>query len=168
MASARNALESSLRELEALCREQGVLADRLVHLAEVPLGTLRRELGRTQELLCRRHALAARECERREGTANVPRVRLSELSRRDHARFEESVRELRWYLDRVASDAHGGNRQALGQYWRLVVEAVARHTAEEREALARSGLTPSAEDAVIRSARSAVPSEAPTWPSRTS
>lgn len=168
MASAREALERSLGELDELCRDQGLLADRLVQLAEVPLETLLGEIGRTEELLCRRHRGAVSACEQPGGAPDAPPVPLPERLRRDHARFDESVAELRWYFDRVAVDAHGGNRQALGQYWRLVVEAVARHSAEERETLARTSPTAVAEDGVIKSARSLPRSEASAWPSRTS
>jgi hypothetical protein len=59
---------------------------------------------------------------------------LRRILRSDHDRFDSSVQQLRWLLAIVERDDHGGNRQALGQYGRLVCEALRRHRVEEREA----------------------------------
>jgi hypothetical protein len=45
----------------------------------------------------------------------------------DHARFLNSLRELSTLLDIVRRDGHGGNRQALGQYGKILAEAVRIH-----------------------------------------
>jgi hypothetical protein len=141
-ASAAEELDGSLEELERLCADQGRIAEGLVLLAEYPVDSLRAELAKAEELLCRRHpasvARAVEEARRSRGRI----LRLGPESVRDHPWFELSVRELAGYLDCVARDPHGGNRQALGQYWRLLIEAVARHAAEERESL--HGLPPRA------------------------
>ncbi len=50
----------------------------------------------------------------------------------DHERFRTSVQQLWWFYGIVEREDHGGNRQALGQYGRLVCEALRRHRAEER------------------------------------
>jgi hypothetical protein len=50
----------------------------------------------------------------------------------EHARFVTSLEHLWWYYGIVEADDHGGHRQALGQYGRLVAEAVRRHRADER------------------------------------
>ncbi len=50
----------------------------------------------------------------------------------DHERFRTSVQQLWWFYAIVEREDHGGNRQALGQYGRLVCEALRRHRAEER------------------------------------
>jgi hypothetical protein len=50
----------------------------------------------------------------------------------EHERFRASLAELRGLLAIVKGDDHGGHRQALGQYGRLVTEALRLHRAEER------------------------------------
>ncbi|MEM0128995.1 MAG: hypothetical protein QXG65_02355 [Thermoplasmata archaeon] len=57
------------------------------------------------------------------------------LVRADHERLRESARQTRWFLGIVRGEDHGGHRQALGQYGRLVVEAVRRHRRDEAELL---------------------------------
>ncbi|HUZ80420.1 MAG TPA: hypothetical protein VMV28_07390 [Thermoplasmata archaeon] len=57
---------------------------------------------------------------------------LTELVRADHRWFETSFDQLDWFLRIAEEDGHGGNRQALGQYGRLVADAVRRHLADER------------------------------------
>ncbi|MGI0155038.1 MAG: hypothetical protein ACREDE_02715 [Thermoplasmata archaeon] len=52
--------------------------------------------------------------------------------RSDHARFSISLEQLDWFLGIVEHEDHGGHRQALGQYGRVVAEALRRHRAEER------------------------------------
>lgn len=56
---------------------------------------------------------------------------LREIVRSDHRGFEISFEQLDWFLRIAEGDGHGGNRQALGQYGRLVAEAVRRHLADE-------------------------------------
>ncbi len=58
--------------------------------------------------------------------------RLAELVRADHRWFEISFDQLDWFLRIAEENGHGGNRQALGQYGRLVADAVRRHLADER------------------------------------
>lgn len=43
-----------------------------------------------------------------------------------------SLQELHGYVDRLKKEDHGGHRQALGQYWRLVLEAFDHHLEDER------------------------------------
>ncbi|MFZ0699442.1 MAG: hypothetical protein WAN74_04555 [Thermoplasmata archaeon] len=57
---------------------------------------------------------------------------LTELLRADHRWFKTSFEQLDWFLRIAEENGHGGNRQALGQYGRLVAEAVRRHLADER------------------------------------
>jgi len=49
----------------------------------------------------------------------------------DHEHFLASLDELDSLLHVVERDGHGGNRQALGQYGRLLAEALGRHRREE-------------------------------------
>ncbi len=55
----------------------------------------------------------------------------AERLRDEHIRFLASVVELRGLLEVVVQEDHGGHRQALGQYGRLLVEALRRHRTEE-------------------------------------
>lgn len=50
----------------------------------------------------------------------------------EHERFRTSLAELRLLLAVVEGDDHGGHRQALGQYGRLLTEALRAHRDEER------------------------------------
>ncbi len=58
--------------------------------------------------------------------------RLGAILRADHRWFSQSFEQLRWFFEVVERDDHGGNRQALGQFGRLVTESVRRHLADER------------------------------------
>ncbi|MFY9717796.1 MAG: hypothetical protein WAK40_07705 [Thermoplasmata archaeon] len=60
----------------------------------------------------------------------------------DHDRFLVSLDQLWWFYGIVAADDHGGHRQALGQYGRLVAEALRRHLTEERGDLPRASSPP--------------------------
>lgn len=57
----------------------------------------------------------------------------------DHARFRVSLEQLRWFHQVVVHDDHGGNRQALGQYGRVLAEALRRHRDDERRYRAPTG-----------------------------
>jgi len=62
-----------------------------------------------------------------EETARGARVVLS-----DHAWFETSREQFRWFLRVIEEADHGGHRQALGQYGRVLAEALHRHRQDER------------------------------------
>ena len=49
----------------------------------------------------------------------------------EHDRFRSSGAELRGLLAVVEREDHGGHRQALGQYGRILVEALRAHRADE-------------------------------------
>jgi hypothetical protein len=55
----------------------------------------------------------------------------------DHEWFRTSVEQLWWFLGVVEREDHGGHRQALGQYGRVLCESVRRHRAEEDEFVRR-------------------------------
>lgn len=54
------------------------------------------------------------------------------IVRSDHRWFEISFEQMDWFLRIAEGDGHGGNRQALGQYGRILAEAVRRHLSDER------------------------------------
>jgi hypothetical protein len=90
----------------------------LVRLAEYPLSDLRGAVSAIARVLGE-HVRAA------PATGGA-------LLAREHRRFLVSLDQLRWHLAIVEADDHGGHRQALGQYLRLVAEAARRHREDER------------------------------------
>ncbi len=105
----------------------------LVLLEEYPLGSVRTACALSGAAL-RSHSA--------EPVAALPRgpvdYALREMARlllADHAWFERSVEQLDWFLGIVEREDHGGHRQALGQYGRILAESVRRHRKDEREYL---------------------------------
>jgi hypothetical protein len=157
-------LARSIEELEHLRARQTQWADRLVHLTPIPTEYLALEVAAAQDLLLRRHQACVEALERRGSARSGGQPVFPTATLHDHAEFALSLRELEGYLEGVRRDDHGGNRQALGQYWRVVLEALDRHLIEERRSLADAaaprGETPaSGPDGVISAAPSASRSE---------
>ena len=50
----------------------------------------------------------------------------------DHEWFVTSLDQFEWFLRVVEGENHGGHRQALGQYGRVLAEALRRHRHDER------------------------------------
>lgn len=50
----------------------------------------------------------------------------------EHARYRTSLEEVQGLLRVIESDDHGGHRQALGQYGRVLAESLRAHRARER------------------------------------
>jgi hypothetical protein len=91
----------------------------LVRLADYPIADLRGAVAALDRAL---RAHAAEDAAR----GRPP------LLEEEHRRFLTSIDQLHWHLGIVERDDHGGHRQALGQYLRLVAEAGRRHRADER------------------------------------
>lgn len=109
----------------------------LVLLVPYPLDNLRAAVRAFERAMARhsvewdsKHARAASEAPSRNPLARVVES--------DHTWFSTSFEQLRWFLGIVENEDHGGHRQALGQYGRLVSEAVRRHLDDERRLLAPS------------------------------
>jgi hypothetical protein len=62
-------------------------------------------------------------------------ARGAKIVRSDHDWFETSVDQLWWFFRVVENEDHGGHRQALGQYGRVLAEALRRHRTDERQLL---------------------------------
>ena len=60
-----------------------------------------------------------------DSSGSLPPHRQEESS--DYAKFAVSLEELNALLEIVRSDDHGGNRQALGQYGKILAEAWRHH-----------------------------------------
>ncbi len=100
----------------------------LVHLDPVPLDDLRRQVGSFLHVLTV-HLESA-------GPGIAP------LLEREHERFGASIEQVRGLLRVVEGEDHGGHRQALGQYGKILAEALRRHRQDERafgELLASGG-----------------------------
>jgi hypothetical protein len=71
---------------------------------------------------------------RRRGELSDPRSAgdLETILASDHEWFRTSLSQLEWFYAVVAHDDHGGNRQALGQYGRILAESLRRHRRDER------------------------------------
>jgi hypothetical protein len=71
-----------------------------------------------------------------EGRIMIPKTSYARWRRisMEHEWFEQSFEEFAHLLAVVRKDDHGGNRQALGQYGKLLVEAIRIHLREEHVA----------------------------------
>jgi hypothetical protein len=112
-------------------------SDGLVHLEPYRLDELRAMVRRVADVV----ATHTREYNARLGAAPPPEGRpaTGALLRADHAWFSVSLEQLAWFFGIVENEDHGGHRQALGQYGRLLAEALRRHRDLEREYFRRSG-----------------------------
>jgi hypothetical protein len=105
-------------------------ASGLVRLEPYSLEELRRTVGEFTTLV-------ERHLDRAERTSR-PAIAMgrTELSRPgllegEHQRFRTSLAELRGLLGVVEREDHGGHRQALGQYGRILAEALRAHFRDE-------------------------------------
>jgi hypothetical protein len=124
-----------------IARRQAELAERLVRLEDVPLPELDREVRLLRRSLLFEHSRGTepwlRDMER-QAPAQAHRV---DRLRSDHRIFRSSMEQLEWFRSIVEAEDHGGNRQALGQYWKILIESILRHLEEEWD-LASGGAEP--------------------------
>jgi len=66
-------------------------------------------------------------------------ARGAKLVLHDHEWFVTSLEQFDWFLRVVEGDDHGGHRQALGQYGRVLAEALRRHRNDERSLEGQGG-----------------------------
>jgi hypothetical protein len=128
--------------LRALVTEQWVIADGLVLLHDHPLRVLQREADRLRQRLLGHHPGSMEWMLRETEAAGGDRA-ASRRIRSEHERFTSSLAQLDWLLTIVRENDHGGNRQALGQYWRILLGSMVPHMEEESrlvEALSREPL----------------------------
>ncbi len=102
--------------------EFGGLSQQLVLLDDIALPELARRVTGFEEAL-RSHIGGAAS----DGAAAPISSEIDE----DHRTFAESIEVLEWLLGIVRTDDHGGNRQALGQYGKVLAEALLDHRARE-------------------------------------
>jgi hypothetical protein len=112
-------------ELDPLVEWIDAVSQNLVLLEPYSLDDLRRAVAAVEAALDGHIAVPVPP------TVETPRA--DEL-RADHLRYRVSLEELRGLLRVVENDDHGGHRQALGQYGRVLAESVRRHRASESSA----------------------------------
>lgn len=118
-------------EFDALTDWFELVSDQLVLLEEYSLEDVGRAVRTTQEALRRHAETEVPELPSREDPASA-RHDLRRILVSEHAWFQRSIEQLGWFLAIVERENHGGHRQALGQYGRILAEAVKRHRSDER------------------------------------
>lgn len=103
----------------------------LVLLEEYPLSEVRTAL-KAVERAVRAHRTSADRWVAPLRTADEETARRARVIMSDHEWFETSLEQFWWFVRVVETEDHGGNRQALGQYGRVLAEALRRHRRDER------------------------------------
>jgi hypothetical protein len=122
------ALAEGIDHLRALAAAQREVAERLVLLEEFSLPGLAASVAAMRVELLERHVPNWEPRLRAGALRNDARAG---VLRREHGIFAGSLGQLDWLLGIVAGEPHGGHRQALGQYWRIFLEALDRHLVDE-------------------------------------
>ncbi len=126
LASAPPRIDRPPHELDALIDWFEWVSERLVLLELFDLDDVGRAVGAIDRAV--RDHLAAVE----DGAFAGPGGDAAHRLALDHRMYPTSLEQLAWFLRVVVRDDHGGNRQALGQYGRLLAESLGRHREEER------------------------------------
>lgn len=124
-------------DLDALIDWFERVSYRLVLLEEYRLNEIRSSLDSLDRSV-RDHLRSTGGFRRRTGPSDSSKEELERLLMADHAWFRTSLEQLWWFFAVVEEDDHGGNRQALGQYGRVLAESLRRHRQMEREYLEAS------------------------------
>jgi hypothetical protein len=128
----------SVRALGELLERQQGLADGLVLLQEFPLPRLAEGVREVEESLAQLHPRAVDPLLAEWAAAPVTGAVPPERLRFEHRTFCASAKQLRWFYEIVEREDQGGHRQALGQYWKLLLEALRHHLRDERQYLERA------------------------------
>lgn len=107
---------------------------RLVLLEEYPLADLQAAIAATGNAI-RSHRTEIETRLSRIGPGGQGTAPLLQVVRSDHEWFEISVDQFGWFLRIVEGEDHGGHRQALGQFGRVLAEALRRHRRDEQRLL---------------------------------
>jgi len=113
----------------------------LVLLEEYPLSDVRNALDKVGRAV-RAHRLSTELWVVPLLGADAETARGATVVLSDHEWFETSIEQLWWFFRVVEKEDHGGHRQALGQYGRVVAEALRRHRSDERRLEARTAPSP--------------------------
>jgi len=102
-----------------------------VLLEEYPLSDVRAAIAAVDAAV-RSHGEEANAWVRPLQTAEEETAREAGVILNDHEWFSTSLEQFWWFFRVVEADDHGGHRQALGQYGRVLAEALRRHRRDER------------------------------------
>lgn len=103
----------------------------LVLLEEYPLPDLRAAISTVEDAV-RAHRAESEPWVVQLADADEATSRTARVVLHDHRWFVTSLDQFRWFFRVVEGDDHGGHRQALGQYGRVLAEALRRHRRDER------------------------------------
>jgi len=103
----------------------------LVLLEEYPLSDVQAAV-RTVASAVREHSDSANRWLAAAPLTGVEFARGVRLVQNDHVWFLTSLEQFTWFLRVVEGEDQGGHRQALGQYGRILAEALRRHRRDER------------------------------------
>ena len=115
----------------------------LVLLEPYPLSDIRAAVAAVEGAV-RRHRIEADRWVQSLRGADEESDRGAEILLSDHEWFETSLDQFWWFFRVVETEDHGGHRQALGQYGRVLGEALRRHRLDERGLEARRSARSSA------------------------
>lgn len=118
-------------ELDPLVEWLDRVSQNLVLLEPYSLDELRRAVSVVEEVVAAHLVVPL--------SRSVDSGRAAEL-RADHLRYRVSLEELRGLLRVVENDDHGGHRQALGQYGRVLAESLRAHRAAETRSTVGGGV----------------------------
>jgi hypothetical protein len=110
----------------------------LVLLEEYPLADVRAAITEVENAV-REHRISADRWAGPLQLADEEAARGAKVLLSDHEWFETSLEQFWWFFRVVEKEDHGGHRQALGQYGRVLGEALRRHRVDERRLEARKG-----------------------------
>jgi hypothetical protein len=121
----------SVARLRRLVDSQRSIVTALVRIEPVTLGTIATEVDAIERALLGDHPRTVDPflAEAPALPDRTERLRLVLIE--EHRRFPESIGQLRWFWGVVRNEDHGGHRQALGQYWAILLESVVRHLEDE-------------------------------------
>jgi hypothetical protein len=115
-------------DLDALIDWFELVSSNLVLLEEYPIADVESACARVGQAL-RLHSSQGLPSPAVSEDAGLDELR--RVLEADHRWFERSLDQLDWSLDIVRREDHGGHRQALGQYGRILAESLRRHRADE-------------------------------------
>jgi len=129
-----DAAVESLADALLVVLRQEALAEELVRLEDFSLAVLRDEILALRGSVGEGHSSLMKLAWNSPEPGVLDTKAVAQLES-DHARYRTSLDQLEWFLAVVARENHGGHRQALGQYWKILLESLVTHVTEESRLL---------------------------------
>jgi hypothetical protein len=127
-------LRTAPADFDALIEWLEAWSYNLVLLEDYPLEQLRVGLAAVESAV-RAHREVAEHWLASRNPSDEETMREAIVLQSDHEWFETSIAQFWWFFRVVENEDHGGHRQALGQYGRVLAEALRRHRADEQPVL---------------------------------